>query len=747
ELTIGHVLTCEMHPDSDHLHVCSVDVGTQTLQIICGAPNVEAGQKVIVAQNGAVLPGDFKIKKAKIRGIESNGMICSLDELGIEKKYHNEDGIHVLPEDALIGGNPLEAIALDDEVMELDLTPNRGDLLSMIGVAYDTAAILDGKVNLPKIELHEISKENPAQVFTQTKGCKSYYARVVENVTISESPTWLKARLIAAGVRPINNVVDISNYVMLEYGQPLHFFDFASIPTGKIVVRDAYENETVVTLDGKLRKLVEEDLVITDGERAVALAGVMGGENTEVESHTKSILIESATFDPIRIRKTSKRLDLRSEASMRFERGLDPKRSKEACDRAAMLLEQLAGGEVLKGVSYFDTHNKQHVEVILPFDKVSSVIGRPYEKEEIASIMKRLGFEYSSLSGALKVQVPSRRGDITTVQDLIEEIVRISGYETVPTTYPEIPTQGGLTLKQKIRRRIRSHLTSLGLDESVTYTLVTDQVATSFDTTEKSLIRLFNPMSEDRSSLRHSLIPSMLEAVQYNAARKLEQVRLFELGRGYTYEGETEYLCGVLTGDYMNTRWRSRVEKLDFFVVKGLVQSVLDLLGIENTQIRKFDPAPAFLHPGIAAEVLLDGKHIGYLGRLHPKQEHERDLSGVYVFELELDPLVDKVDLHRVMKTIPKVPGVERDIAVVVDKNVEVSKLIETIQKAGPKSLEDISVFDLYEGERLGENKKSVALKLSFQDPEKTLPSEDVDKYISKIVKSLEFLLGAQLRG
>lgn len=745
-LTIGHVLTCVDHPQSDHLHICDVDVATETLQIICGAPNVAAGQKVIVALDGAVLPGEFKIKKAKIRGVESNGMICSLEELGIEKRFHGEDGIHVLGNDAVIGKNPLEYLSLNDEVMELDITPNRSDLLSMMGVAYDVKALLNSKIHFPEFNFSESNEENPSQVFTETKGCKSYYARVVKNVTIKESPDWLKARLIASGIRPINNVVDISNYVMILFGQPLHTFDFDKIQSKKIVVRDAFVGEEIITLDGKKRILTEDDLVITENNRAIALAGVMGGADTEVTDETKTILIESATFDPIKIRKTSKRLDLRSEASIRFERGLDISRSLPACNAAAYLLKELASGTILKGVSYFDTHSYDKKKVGLTLKKVQNTTGYMYTTEEISDVFSRLSLKYSLSGEEYTVEIPTRRIDISKDQDLIEEIVRIHGYSHIPVTYPVTPTTGGLTIKQKLRREIRNTLTAFGLDEVISYTLVSQDKATMFDQTEKSLIHLYNPMSEDRGYLRHSLLPSLLDVLSYNISRKVENIQLFELGKGYTFESETEYLSGVLTGDFQDSLWQGNRQPVDFFILKGVVEALLQKLHIETYQIRKPETDVICLHPGMSATLTINGQTVGYLGRLHPETEMKLGLASTYVFELELEKLISNTKQDLIMKTIPKYPSVSRDIAIVVDKAVLAEDLHDAIMQIGKKFLSSVKLFDVYQGGFLDSSKKSIAFNLVFQDLEKTLSTEEVDQYVDRILKQLNIRFNAVLR-
>lgn len=745
-LTIGHVLTCVDHPSSDHLHVCEVDVLRETLQIICGAPNVAAGQKVIVALNGAVLAGDFVIKKAKIRGIESNGMICSLEELGIEKKFHGEEGIHVLSPEAQIGGDPVAHLLLDDTVMEIEITPNRSDLLSMIGVAYDTKALLGTSVHLKEVEINESDDENPSSVFTETKGCKSYYARVVKNVQIHESPDWLKARLIASGIRPINNVVDISNYVMMEYGQPLHTFDFDKISSKKIVVRDAHPGEKIKTLDGKIRILKIDDLVITDGIKPIALAGVMGGSDTEVSEETITILIESATFDSIRIRKTSKRLDLRSEASIRFERGLDSQRTKEACDRAAQLLSELAEGDVMKGVSFFDTHDKTPLKVSVSLQKIAKTTGREYAADEIKDVFSRLSLDYSFRDSEFTVEVPSRRLDIFGPQDLIEEIVRIHGYEHIPTTFPITPTAGALTWKQKQRRLVRSFLTSIGLDETNTYSLTTEEKATMFDIVPSKPIRLSNPMSEEKAYLRHSLLPAMLDVLTYNLSRKTDQVKIFEIGKNYQLGNEKEIVCGVLTGDYQVSLWQNKKDPVDFFVIKGILNALLEKLEIEHTSIEKPKTEIPFLHPGICATISAKGKKLGYFGKLHPKVEANLGLDNTYVFELDFEEMLQHGKPSIIMEQVPKHPSVSRDLAIIVDHQVLAKDIVEVISSAMKQSLQKVQIFDVYQGAGIPKDKKSIALNLVFQDDQKTFSTEEIDLFVLKILKFLQEKLGATLR-
>lgn len=745
-LVVGHVLTCIDHPQSDHLHICEVDVAKEVLQIICGAPNVAKGQKVIVALEGAVLPGDFKIKKSTIRGVESRGMICSLDELGIDHKYHQEDGIHVLPSDAVIGDNPLKLLNYDDEIIELSLTPNRGDLMSMMGIAYDVSAMLNTSLHLSECKVKEIAVLNPVKVSSETNLCKSYYARVIQGVKITESPYWLKARLIAAGIRPINNVVDITNYVMLETGQPLHAFDYDKLQSNEIVVRKAKKDETIVTLDGKTRILLEEDIVITNGLYPVALAGVMGGESTQIDNSTERILLESAVFDGLTIRKTSKRLDLRSESSSRFERGLDPNRTLLACNRAAELFNTLASGNVLSQVSYFESQSLVPLKVDLSLDKLISVTGYRYSNELVASVLQRLQFDYTQNDNSFTVHVPTRRFDVKTYQDLIEEIVRIAGYELIPTTLHSSSIPGLLTTVQKQRRIIRDTLVSLGLNETITYSLTSELEAPLFDFEGHSSIKLSYPIVENRGTMRHSQIPAMLEVLSYNIARKNTNVQLFEIGKGYTANGENELVSGLLTGIYNDSKWQGISQKADFFLVKGLLESLFKSLNINNVIYSPMAKHTDLLHPGLSAQIWVEGNLLGWIGKLHPSLLAQKGLPDVYGFELNFNVLVNSSSPTVKMREIPKYPSVTRDLAIVIDAKITAQDLMNTIKKAGKKTLIDVDIFDVYQGVNIESGKKSIALSLVFQDYTKTLSTEEVDQLVSRILKAVSQELDGQLR-
>ncbi|XMB72746.1 phenylalanine--tRNA ligase subunit beta [Mycoplasmatota bacterium WC30] len=746
KLVIGKVLTCEKHEQADKLSVTTVDIGNEVTQIICGAPNIAKDQKVIVALVGAVLPGNFKIKKAKIRGVESNGMICSLDELGVKEFDASEDGIYVLGEDAKVGNDPLEYLHLDDFVLDLDLTANRPDLLSMEGVAYDTSCMLDKPLVTKKHEVTFKNVDNKVKVFTDTSKCLAYYGQLIENINIKESPNWLKARLIASGIRPINNVVDITNYVMLEYGQPLHAFDYKKLNSNKIIVRRAKENEVLKTLDEQERKLLLTDILITDGSKPIALAGVMGGYETEVDNTTTKILLESAYFDPISVRKTSKRLDLKSESSSRFEKGVDPNKLKKALDYATELFISLAGGQVIGQPSFFDNTNKKPHEVELTLKKLNLVTGKEFDSAEVERILKRLDFKYRIRGELFKVEIPTRRQNIYGYQDLIEEIVRIYGYNLIPVTIPSTPTPGYLTKKQKLRRIIKDYLTALGFNETKTYSLVNQKQACEFDIEQLSVVKILNPINNSRDVLRHSSIPSLLEVLSYNKSRRLNDMSLFELGKRYTKESETELLSGLMYGVYATNPWQGKKEPVDFFLLKGVVESLLNKLNISNYQILESKNTISSIHPGIYADVFIGKEYIGFIGKLHPKKEHELGVKNTFVFELNLDIIAIEYNLELVMNTIPKYPEVTRDLAVIISKDVLAIDLVNEVKTAGKKTLKNVEIFDLYQGDNIDQDKKSVALSLTLQSNEKTLEAKEVDLVVNRILKHLTQTFDAKLR-
>ncbi|HDM8936544.1 phenylalanine--tRNA ligase subunit beta [Staphylococcus aureus] len=748
-LVVGFVKSKEKHPDADKLNVCQVDIGEdEPVQIVCGAPNVDAGQYVIVAKVGGRLPGGIKIKRAKLRGERSEGMICSLQEIGISSNYipkSFESGIFVFSESQVPGTDALQALYLDDQVMEFDLTPNRADALSMIGTAYEVAALYNTKMTKPETTSNELelSANDELTVTIENEDKVPYYsARVVHDVTIEPSPIWMQVRLIKAGIRPINNVVDISNYVLLEYGQPLHMFDQDAIGSQQIVVRQANEGEKMTTLDDTERELLTSDIVITNGQTPIALAGVMGGDFSEVKEHTSNIVIEGAIFDPVSIRHTSRRLNLRSESSSRFEKGIATEFVDEAVDRACYLLQTYANGKVLKDRVSSGELGAFITPIDITADKINRTIGFDLSQNDIVTIFNQLGFDTEINDDVITVQVPSRRKDITIKEDLIEEVARIYGYDDIPSTLPvfEKVTSGQLTDRQYKTRMVKEVLEGAGLDQAITYSLVSKEDATAFAMQQRQTIDLLMPMSEAHASLRQSLLPHLIEAASYNVARKNKDVKLFEIGNVFFANGEgelpdqVEYLSGILTGDYVVNQWQGKKETVDFYLAKGVVDRVSEKLNLEFSYRRADIDG---LHPGRTAEILLENKVMGFIGELHPTLAADNDLKRTYVFELNFDALMAVSVGYINYQPIPRFPGMSRDIALEVDQNIPAADLLSTIHAHGGNILKDTLVFDVYQGEHLEKGKKSIAIRLNYLDTEETLTDERVSKVQAEIEAAL----------
>ncbi|HCY7284114.1 TPA: phenylalanine--tRNA ligase subunit beta [Staphylococcus aureus] len=748
-LVVGFVKSKDKHPDADKLNVCQVDIGEdEPVQIVCGAPNVDAGQYVIVAKVGGRLPGGIKIKRAKLRGERSEGMICSLQEIGISSNYipkSFESGIYVFSESQVPGTDALQALYLDDQVMEFDLTPNRADALSMIGTAYEVAALYNTKMTKPDTTSNELelSANDELTVTIENEDKVPYYsARVVHDVTIEPSPIWMQARLIKAGIRLINNVVDISNYVLLEYGQPLHMFDQDAIGSQQIVVRQANEGEKMTTLDDTERELLTSDIVITNGQTPIALAGVMGGDFSEVKEQTSNIVIEGAIFDPVSIRHTSRRLNLRSESSSRFEKGIATEFVDEAVDRACYLLQTYANGKVLKDRVSSGELGAFITPIDITADKINRTIGFDLSQNDIVTIFNQLGFDTEINDDVITVLVPSRRKDITIKEDLIEEVARIYGYDDIPSTLPVFDkvTSGQLTDRQYKTRMVKEVLEGAGLDQAITYSLVSKEDATAFSMQQRQTIDLLMPMSEAHASLRQSLLPHLIEAASYNVARKNKDVKLFEIGNVFFANGEgelpdqVEYLSGILTGDYVVNQWQGKKETVDFYLAKGVVDRVSEKLNLEFSYRRADIDG---LHPGRTAEILLENKVVGFIGELHPTLAADNDLKRTYVFELNFDALMSVSVGYINYQPIPRFPGMSRDIALEVDQNIPAADLLSTIHAHGGNILKDTLVFDVYQGEHLEKGKKSIAIRLNYLDTEETLTDERVSKVQAEIEAAL----------
>ena len=620
-LTIGEIVECVEHPDSDHLHICKVNVGDEILQIVCGAPNARKGIKVIVALPGAKLPGG-EIKAGAIRGQESNGMMCSVAELGVEKKFLKKEdieGIAELGEDAIPGEDPIKYLGWDDEIIDFDLTPDRGDLLSILGIAYELGAIYDKKVKNVDYPHNESGNDinNEFSVKVNTDNCSLFLAKKVENVVIKESPDFIKNRLMACGIRPINNVVDISNYVMLELGQPLHFYDADNLGN-TIIVRMANNEEKLVTLDEQERILDENDIVIATNEKSVGLAGVMGGMETEVTSDTKNVIIESAIFDGVRVRKTSKKI-VRSEASNRFEKGLDPKRTYMAMERACQLLEKYASGTVRSGMCKYDTTNSDDKKIRIAYKTVNDVLGSNISNNEILDVFRKLGFSYEAGNEEVVVNAPSRRQDISIKEDLIEEVSRIYGVDNIEGTLPIMSSKQNDY--DNTVRSIRHKMIELGLSDTLQYILINDKNAHKYTTDKFEELRLLDPITEERNTLRYSVLASLFRTYEYNKAHYNKDISIFEIGKGFFKKGD-EYgenlkVAALMTGKYYVGVGNQA--NVDFYVIKGIVEELLDFLGYANRYSFILPKEiPAEFHPGQVAEINVNADPVGIVGRLHP---------------------------------------------------------------------------------------------------------------------------------
>ena len=758
KIVVGEVISCEDVAET-HLHVCQVNVGEEALrQIVCGAPNVRAGIKVMVALPGARIADNYKIKKGKIRGLESLGMICSLGELGISDSVvpkEFSDGIQILPEEAVPGDSVFPYLDLDDEIIELSITPNRADALSMRGVAYEVAAIYDKSVHFKDFPLLETQEQAGEQlsVAIETDKAPFYAARILENVTIAPSPQWLQNLLMNAGIRPINNVVDVTNYILLYFGQPMHAFDLDTFEGNQIVVREACTGEKLVTLDDEERDLETSDLVIAVADKPVALAGVMGGAATEISPQSRRVVLEAAVFDGTSIRKTSGRLNLRSESSSRFEKGINLATVTEALDAAASMIADLAGATVQAGIVSAGQVDTSDVEVVSTLSDVNRVLGTELTYTDIEDVFRRLGFGLTGDAEKFTVSVPRRRWDIHIEADLYEEIARIYGYDKLPATLPKGDgTAGQLTETQKLRRKVRTVAEGAGLTEVITYALTTPEKAVQFSTNPSNLTELMWPMTVDRSVLRQNMVAGILDTVAYNVARKNKGLALYEIGKVFEQTGnpqeelptEINSFAFALTGLVTEKDFQTPAVPVDFFYAKGILEALFDRLGlkVEYTATQ----ALAGMHPGRTATISLDGQVVGFVGQVHPVTAKDYNIPETYVAEINLTAIEQAIQPAKPFVEITKFPAVTRDIALLLKAEISHKEVVEAIEAAGVKRLTDIKLFDVFSGEKLGLGMKSMAYTLTFQNPEDTLEDEEVARYMEKIQKSLEETLGAEVR-
>ena len=752
---VAKVVSMERHPDSDHLWICQVDIGTEVTQIVTGAQNVHAGDIVPAAIPVAHLPGDVTIKAGKLRGVPSNGMLCSIAELNLT--LHDmpdaiEDGIFILPKEYedKIGMDIKEALMLDDTVVEFEITSNRPDCLSVIGLARETAISFDKPFNVPAPVVKDMNDGDKIDNYLSVKIsdsdlCFRYAAKVVKNVKIAPSPLWLRMRLRAAGVRPINNIVDITNYVMLEYGQPMHAFDYAMLSGSAINVRRAADGELFKSLDDKDHTLDSSMLVIADSVKACALAGVMGGANSEIKDSTATVVFESACFSGPSVRVTAKKNGMRTESSARFEKGLDPENCMAGLLRACELVQLLGAGDVVDGIIDVYPAKPEAVKLPLDVEKINKFLGVDLDYDYMKNILERLECKVEDN----EITVPSFRADLTCMQDIAEEIIRIYGYNKIKSTciYAET-TQGGRTPKQQYEVDCEHLLYGMGFDQIQTFSFISpkyyDNIRMAEDSKLRKSVVISNPLGEDTSVMRTTALPSMMEVVARNINFSNEDVRLFEMATTYIpNEGDN-----VLPDENKVITLAAYGKDEDFYSIKGVIENILESAGIEKAKFVAFSEDKAY-HSGRCAKIFTaDGHELGVFGQIHPLTAKNYDISiPVYAAELSFDAIFDAADMTIDYKPLPKFPAVYRDFSFVCDEDIEVGTIEEVMAKAAGKLCEDVKLFDIFRGEKLGADKKSVAFRVTLRASDRTLTVEEVDKVSGKILKDLSFKLGLNIRG
>ncbi|MBR4470993.1 MAG: phenylalanine--tRNA ligase subunit beta [Erysipelotrichaceae bacterium] len=745
-LVVGKVIECFDHPDSDHLHVTKTDIGSEVLNIVCGAPNCREGLKVIVAKAGAQLPGG-EIKKGVIRGVESNGMLCSLKELGVDEALLPEDsashnGIEELDDRFEVGDTDiLKKLGYDDTILDVSIYANRPDCLSMYAMAYEMGAILDRKVKLPDFEgKADVGRKSDFILTSVSENCPHFLAKVVNSVTIKESPDWMKQHLRANGVKCINNLVDISNYVMLETGQPLHFYDLRSNPAKEITVRDDYEG-TYTALDGIEYQIQKGDLMITSEGKPIGIAGIMGGDNTKILDDTSSLIIEAALFDHAQIRRTSNRLGLQTEAAARFAKGLEPLAQHKAVDRAVQLLIELADAKDLEETVEYGKVDYEEYEISESLSHLNALIGKEYTMDEAVDVMRRLGFEYRVEGDDFITKIPSHRAsDLKIREDIDEEIVRLTDFDDLTSTLPLMPqTVGKLTNIQNIRRVIRDILSKQGFYDTVNYTLVNQKYIDEALLPSGDAVEMISPLSDARRYIRTSLMNSLLETLSYNLDHYNENVSLYEISKIYSSKGEEERLGIIMEGSLIEDKVMHLNVKADFYVMKGLVKQILAALGFEmgRVSIKENDLDTKHFHPYQSAVLMMDNQVLGIFGKLHPAYLKTLKLNDVYYCEMILDHLAESNPAKVKAPVVSKYPSVSRDISLMLKEDIRVGDLIAAIKKIGGHLVKKAEVFDVYQGEHIDAGYKSVSLNIVYEDKEKTLKTEDVNDVHDRVVADL----------
>lgn len=754
----AEILSVKPHPSADKLCLCAVTDSIQTYPIVCGAKNIKAGDIVPLAKVGATIPGGYTIKSTVLRGEKSDGMLCSEEELEVGD---DNTGIMQLPPGTALG-KPLEEILdLGDTVLDVSITPNRADCLSMIGIAREVAAITGKKIKMPVGEVYESAED--INSITSVKIidsdlCPRYTARMIKDVEIRPSPVWMKTRLEAVGLRSINNVVDVTNFVMLEMGQPLHSFDFRFLEEGRIVVRKSVQDEEFVSLDGKARKLEADTLLICDGVKPVAIGGIMGGLNSEVKDDTRIVFLESAYFNPSSIRRSARRLAMPTDAAFRFERGIDPEGVLAALNRAAGLIADLSGGKVCKNfIDEYPAKVPAAANIPLALSRVNAVIGTAIEGSEVIRILQSIGMEVKENEpGKYLVTPPTYRVDITREIDLIEEVARLYGYDRVPVTLPDVAvTEMAAIPRLDLEERIRTVLTGNGYNEVINYSFISPQSVDYLGLTEnderRRLVHIKNPLVEDQAVMRTTMIFALLDSLKKNANNGCFNLKLFEMGRIFLSGGagklpaERNVLAGLLSGTIGEDLWNYRLN-VDFYDVKGCIDNLFSDLKTGDCRYVAENPEP-FLHPGKSANIYLNDSKVGYLGEVHPDVKDRMDLKvNPYVFEINLDMLVNHIAGEVTYKEISKYPAVARDVAFVVDSGVQADYMLDIVLRQKEDLLENVGIFDIYAGKGLPDGTKSLGLRFSYRSPDKTLTDLEVNNVHERIVRKTIELTGARVR-
>lgn len=760
KVVVAQIQSIQKHPNADRLSLTQIKTDRGIFSVVCGAPNIREGQKVPFAQVGSRLPNGMEIKRTKIRGVMSEGMLCSEIELGLGQ---DASGIMILPAHLPLGVELGEALGLKDTILDINITPNRPDCLCMIGIAREIAALTHQKVKYPIVSLkdngEEIHEKTSVTILDQDL-CPRYVARMIEGVTIGPSPQWLSNRLERVGIRSINNVVDVTNYVMMEYGQPLHAFDFELLEQGRIVVRRANPGEEFVTLDGVRRILDGETLMICDGVKPVAIAGVMGGLNSEIREETQKVLLESAYFEPIGNRRTSKRLGLETEAAFRFGRGIDYGGCLLAANRAALLIQELAGGRVVEGAIDVYPQPIPPRSIRLRVKRISQILGAEISKREVRGYLDNLGLNVQEENEEIfSISPPTFRGDLEREIDLIEEIARLHGYDQIPIT---IPTRShsikGRDKEFTVIRKTMDILTHHGYHEVITYSFTSpsslDRIALPLEDPRRKHIRILNPLTEDFSIMRTTLIPGLIETACYNLSRKNSNLKLFELRKvflpqdGERLPKEVKYLAGLVMGLDRDLHWAFAQRSVDFYDVKGCVEDLLDALLIKGVKFDSCSDVP-YLHPGKASQIFIGRDVLGVLGEVHPKVLSQYEVPGrAYLFEMDFSKVIHYAREDKRFQPLPKFPAIDRDISIIVDQSLAAEKVIEVVQTLS-KSLsliEEITLFDIYQGPPIPKGKKGISYRIRYRADDRTLTDEEVNRYHEKILSRLKDVLPIELR-